>query len=468
MKVKHKRLVFVSLSTIVLGVLYAAFALYPISKIHSPILSDDAIATSTLFLQHQPAKSKISFQVHIFFKDDLTKFERFWDSLNKSNPINSSMTIFIHAVQLKRKGKNWLQNRLNALTIRHAEIRHVKVYDKTRSIRDIVTGAWFPKSKTEYGIFLTYDTELSCQFLQHAEVAAMKYIYSANRTSIAAKVVGISLQNVQHNPVDNIKWSPAVEPGTPYLLQFPSSQGIVLAPVPWIKFRSWANSQPPSSLSLIPNSMTNRWNSESTWLKDFVKFMHVRGMVMLYLNFPTEFSLVKKQEDVLIKNSRLESIFLSDRNISLRSETSHPLSNLPIFNTYFKKVNSLDDLVHHNPESFDKCTIVMNTFDRVDTLLDRIKYYQTFPLVDRIVIVWNHQTLKPHFDVASSHSQQNTENSIMEGGKPEVTFTVPVHIKLQSNSSLNNRYIPFEEIRTDCVISMDDDFDVPHNHLAYR
>ncbi|TPX68425.1 hypothetical protein CcCBS67573_g07201 [Chytriomyces confervae] len=118
-----------------------------------------------------------------------------------------------------------------------------------------------------------------------------------------------------------------------------------------------------------------------------------------------------------------------------------------------------------NPTAFDKCTMIMNAYDRADTLINRLRHYETLAQLDRIIVVWNHQTIEPPFRVSQSHLKNalDTSNSSI----PEKQFKVPVHILRQHNSSLNNRFLPFNEIQTDCIIAMDDDFDYRHSHLAY-
>ena len=41
-------------------------------------------------------------------------------------------------------------------------------------------------------------------------------------------------------------------------------------------------------------------------------------------------------------------------------------------------------------------------------------------------------------------------------------FNISVHIAVQTTKSLSYDYI-----QTDCVVKMDDDWDMPHEHLAY-
>ncbi|KAI8830248.1 exostosin, partial [Chytridium lagenaria] len=38
---------------------------------------------------------------------------------------------------------------------------------------------------------------------------------------------------------------------------------------------------------------------------------------------------------------------------------------------------------------------------------------------------------------------------------------------IQPFNSMNNRYLPFPELTTDCVVSMDDDWDMPHDHITF-
>ncbi|KAI8615052.1 exostosin [Chytriomyces sp. MP71] len=135
------------------------------------------------------------------------------------------------------------------------------------------------------------------------------------------------------------------------------------------------------------------------------------------------------------------------------------------FNCYFELVQGPESLLSLPvaPHCFDKCTLIMNVYDRTSSLLDRIRHYHTFAKLDSIIIVWNHQTLKPPQWIFRDAVRNNGSNVDVVSGE----LNVPLHILLQSNSSLNNRYIPFREIHTDCVISMDDDFDYPHRHLDY-
>ncbi|KAI8612988.1 exostosin, partial [Chytriomyces sp. MP71] len=114
----------------------------------------------------------------------------------------------------------------------------------------------------------------------------------------------------------------------------------------------------------------------------------------------------------------------------------------------------------------DKCTMILNVFDRISTLRDQLDHYHNFALLDRILVVWNHQTLKPPFKVSPNLLEFNGQKrSIEEEADASVRFLIPVHILPQDVDSLNNRYLPFPQIRTDCVISMDDDYKVPEASL---
>ncbi|KAJ3133405.1 hypothetical protein HK100_004433 [Physocladia obscura] len=358
--------------------------------------------------------------------------------------------------------------------------------------------AWEANSDTEFAIFLDSNTRVSPHFLEYVEQMTVAYLLN---NASASSIMGISLHNVQFDQAHEVNWDSPSPPNKPYLLQFPQTHGMVVAPAAWRSFRKWFKSLPSNVNPLIPNSMTNRWNSRDSCKKYLVKFMYLHGIVMVNANFPNGFSLITRQgkkPDLSATRSEAGATLLNLGDFSMefgeelfkmrmndgRREVLNfgnnlpSLENLPVFNVYFQPVNSVQDL--KNPvgfESFDKCTLLLNTYDRVVTLVNRVYHYETFPYLDRIIIVWNHQTIKPPFKISQKLFRPNSsmKNSKQKNAKiiasgviaPEYEFLIPVHVLEQSNSSLNNRYVPFKEIKTDCVISMDDDFDYPQSHLAY-
>ncbi|KAI8612994.1 glycosyl transferase family 64 domain-containing protein [Chytriomyces sp. MP71] len=113
-----------------------------------------------------------------------------------------------------------------------------------------------------------------------------------------------------------------------------------------------------------------------------------------------------------------------------------------------------------------KCTLILNVYDRVHTLREQLGHYHKFEILERIVVVWNHQTLNPPFKVSQYLLEPgDSDGSIGDEKDASIRFKIPVVILKQKQDSLNSRYMPFPEVETDCVISMDDDYQVPEESL---
>jgi alpha-1,4-N-acetylglucosaminyltransferase EXTL3 len=93
----------------------------------------------------------------------------------------------------------------------------------------------------------------------------------------------------------------------------------------------------------------------------------------------------------------------------------------------------------------EKCTMVITVYDRFKFIKDRLSYYERFSLLKSIIVVWNNPSIPiPTFPA----------------------FKIPVIFLKQEKNSLNNRFIPRKEINTDCIINMDDDYEIPLHHLT--
>ncbi|KAJ3099914.1 hypothetical protein HDU96_010532 [Phlyctochytrium bullatum] len=145
-----------------------------------------------------------------------------------------------------------------------------------------------------------------------------------------------------------------------------------------------------------------------------------------------------------------------------------PLRTLEVFShTFEPEVNVSSLLTNARPRAFDKCTMVMPVYSRHATILDRLEHYHTHPLIDSIILVWNNPSVAPpNIAPYIKHRKRAEQFKRKKKGKVNVFF-VPIHVKVQPFNSMNNRYLPFPEIATDCVMSMDDDWDMPHDHLTY-
>ncbi|KAJ3122527.1 Exostoses (Multiple)-like 3 [Physocladia obscura] len=375
---------------------------------------------------------------------------------------------------------------IESLQSQHGPIKRVFDHDRNVSRRDFMMAAWIPETDSQFAIFLDCHTLLSVNFLEYAEQTVSAYL-AKKRSGAASKVFGISLHNARFDSVHGVPWNPPILPNSPYLLQFPQTHGMIADPIRWNEFREWyltANRNP-----LLPNSRTNRWNTETSFDKHLIKFIYVHGLAMVCSNFRSGKSLISQQEEGLVSlgpstrnNAVLLNIDTKKNNQTRIFFHKFPAINqLSVVNMYFQPVKSIQDLQNPvNPGSFEKCTLLLSTYDRFETLLDRIYHYELFPHLDRIIVVWNHQTVKPHFTVSKKlfvptikfpTSKKRNEDTAMTRGFwrkiPEYQFSIPIHVLPQSKNSLNNRYFPYPQIQTDCMISMDDDFDYPYEHLAY-
>ncbi|KAI8610646.1 glycosyl transferase family 64 domain-containing protein [Chytriomyces sp. MP71] len=133
------------------------------------------------------------------------------------------------------------------------------------------------------------------------------------------------------------------------------------------------------------------------------------------------------------------------------------IQELPVYNPQWQLMN-FSSLNQQESEAskFDSCTIVMQVYSRTSTFLDRLKHYHTLPLLHSIIIVWNNlQVAPPTINHPLSPTVDPTAPS----------FAVPIHILQQPRNSMNNRFLPFSELKTSCVLAMDDDWDFPHSKL---
>jgi len=98
-------------------------------------------------------------------------------------------------------------------------------------------------------------------------------------------------------------------------------------------------------------------------------------------------------------------------------------------------------------------TAVILTFNRVESLFQVITKVSQVESLTRVVVVWNHQTIPP----------------------PPVEdwprISKPLKVIQTSANKLSNRFYPYSEIETECVLSMDDDISMLTNdelEFAYQ
>ncbi|XP_052763160.1 exostosin-like 3 isoform X2 [Mya arenaria] len=100
---------------------------------------------------------------------------------------------------------------------------------------------------------------------------------------------------------------------------------------------------------------------------------------------------------------------------------------------------------NHPREQF---TMVMLTYERSDVLIKAITRLKGLPYLNKVIVVWNNPSMP-------------SENL----GWPEIG--VPVVVIKMAKNSLNNRFLPFEAIETEAVLSIDDDSHLRHDEIVF-
>ncbi len=96
----------------------------------------------------------------------------------------------------------------------------------------------------------------------------------------------------------------------------------------------------------------------------------------------------------------------------------------------------------------EQFTIVMLTYERDLVLLDALSRLDGLPYLNKVVVVWN-SPLPPSPDLEW----------------PEIS--VPIRVVQPGRNSLNNRFLPFDAIETEAVLSIDDDSFLRHDEIVF-
>jgi len=96
----------------------------------------------------------------------------------------------------------------------------------------------------------------------------------------------------------------------------------------------------------------------------------------------------------------------------------------------------------------EQFTIVILTYEREQVLIESIARLNGLPYLHKVVVVWN--SLRP----PSADLKW-----------PEIG--VPVHIIRTLKNSLNNRFLPYDAIETEAILSVDDDAHLRHDEIIF-
>lgn len=100
-------------------------------------------------------------------------------------------------------------------------------------------------------------------------------------------------------------------------------------------------------------------------------------------------------------------------------------------------------------EPKEQFTIVMLTYEREAVLLDSLQRLKGLPFLNKVIVVWNNPVKKPDPALVWPNIQ------------------VPVSVIIADKNSLNNRFLPFDIIETDAILSLDDDAHLRHDEIVF-
>jgi hypothetical protein len=96
----------------------------------------------------------------------------------------------------------------------------------------------------------------------------------------------------------------------------------------------------------------------------------------------------------------------------------------------------------------EQFTIVMLTYEREEVLLTSLARLYLLPYLNKVVVVWN------------GGAPPSPEARWPDIGVPIVVLKAP-------RNSLNNRFVPFKEIETEAILSIDDDAHLRHDEIVF-
>ena len=96
----------------------------------------------------------------------------------------------------------------------------------------------------------------------------------------------------------------------------------------------------------------------------------------------------------------------------------------------------------------EQFTVVILTYEREEVLMDSIARLYGLPFLNKVVVVWNTEA-PPSPDLRW----------------PEIG--VPLEVIRTEKNSLNNRFLPYDTIETEAILSVDDDAHLRHDEIIF-
>ncbi|KAL7342863.1 glycosyl transferase family 64 domain-containing protein [Rhodotorula toruloides] len=413
---------------------------------------------------------RFAVRIIMFTKNRLRSFQRCWESVRTAFPIEGTdVSVDVHLdydPAMSKFDRDEYDAYLELLKRDPGPAQSVTVFKSTKEmgLRASILSSWTPRDNHEYAIFLEDDIEVSPHFLRYAQNMIDAYVY---RDHADHRLSAISLYNIRYN--EALESFVSVKNGhRPYIYQQAQSWGAIFLPENWRRFTTYVKRFPAGKDPLIPDSLTNRWPFAQSWKKYYMRFMAEEGGYVIYPNLPggqsysTNYVEVGTNDKVtqLAAQKIIHAKFrvpLLPREANFHSlQVYPPLSSLEVYTMQHQALEHVDLFPRgtEHVESFDKCTMIMTVYSRVETFLDRIEHYHTLDRLGQILIVWNNVDYPP--PAISSDD-----------------YNIPVEILKMERNSLNNRFHPWPQIKYSCCETIANshdpptDWDMPHEHIKY-
>ncbi|GMT30924.1 hypothetical protein PFISCL1PPCAC_22221, partial [Pristionchus fissidentatus] len=96
----------------------------------------------------------------------------------------------------------------------------------------------------------------------------------------------------------------------------------------------------------------------------------------------------------------------------------------------------------------EQFTVIILTYDRDESLVTVLNLLNNCPYLNKVIIVWNNLDRAPPDDIWP-------------------TIHVPIEFIFPKVNSLLSRFVPYEAIETEAVVSLDDDQDLSHSEIVF-
>ncbi|XP_071137090.1 exostosin-like 3 [Mytilus edulis] len=184
---------------------------------------------------------------------------------------------------------------------------------------------------------------------------------------------------------------------------------------------------------------------------------HRLGFPPLIVDEKSNNVVIDKKQGKNINISRLFStnnFELLEQKMNLFGNPLMSHLNTPLENINPKKKGKetgYNNVTHPSRDrSYEQFTIVILVYDRIDTMLENVASLKGLQFLSKVIIIWN--------------------NPIYSSTLTWPEIGVQIHLIRPSRNSLNNRFLPYDIIQTDAILSLDDDCIMKHDDilLAFR